>query len=442
MWHRYGRSVFYDSLYSTCISTLIFFVFFVSALPKHQHLSFLGLSKRCVVIMDDDSVIESLAQQGVVESNLDDLKDLVNEIETTDVYSLNKDSLNKWAFKLRNISDLLDKHALFLKKNSAHMQQSPLNANAPQPPSVPTHKQSTLGGGGGGASSKRRESIRPKSEGLSTLEGPVPSSLSAHVASTLHMLTDTLCHIVHSEWAVCYIYQEATRKLVMIGGAGKRQGRPGDIKLHAGIGIESLVLENGVAVCMALAAAETEFSDEQDKVFGDHSKSMLIFPVFKPGSTTATVGVLEVGNRLLGGPFTPDDEAAVSDCAFLIGHLISRYPSDLTNPNTLDASIFNKPKDSVERIVSNAAGRQTQMVYRTGHHGQPRKAEVLRDAVVLPRNPTIENVLDHVAHVSEAWKSAVMLNIELEHEIRRLHEALRISRRETARLQDVANVKS
>lgn len=360
--------------------------------------------------------IEEKANRGVVEVNLEELRELHAEMESFDVYAVNANVLKQWADRLKLAEQGIQRHISDL------------------PPPPPKQQQATT-------RSKRKESTvsRTRSEGgaLAGYESSpltTSNSLASHVASAVHLLVDTMCNIVQAEWAVCYVYVEAIRKLVLIAGVGKRQGLPGDVKLHANSGVESLVLENGIAVCMALASIENEFSDEQDKTFGDKSKSMMIFPIFKPGSATATLGVLEVGNKVHDGQFTLEDECNVADCAFFLAQLISRFPSDITNPNTLDPSIFVKPRD-LDR--NGSSSRQPQMVYRTAHRGQPRRTEVLRDAVHLPRNPSIESVLDHVAQVNEAWRSAVLLNIELEHEIRRLHEALRVSRRETSRLQDL-----
>lgn len=365
------------------------------------------------IVEPSEATIEQKTNRGVVEVNLEELRELQSEIETFDVYAVNQATLKQWADRLKQAEEGIQRHI----------------GEVPHPP-----KQQH-----GTFRQRRKESLisRPRSEvgaPLTETSTSGTSSLASHVASTVHLLLDTLANTVHAEWAVCYVFVESTRKLVLIGGVGKRQGRPGDVQLHAHSGVESLVLENGIAVCMALASIENEFSDEQDKTFGDKSKSMLVFPIFKPGSATTMLGIVEVGNKVLDGQFTIEDETCVADCAFFLAQLISRFPSDITNPNTLDPNIFIKPRDTDR---SGSSSRQPQMVYRTGHRGQPRRTEVLRDAVQLPRNPTIESVLDHVAQVNEAWRNAVLLNIELEHEIRRLHEALRVSRRETSRLQDL-----
>ena len=48
-------------------------------------------------------------------------------------------------------------------------------------------------------------------------------------------------------------------------------------------------------------------------------------------------------------------------------------------------------------------------------------------------------VLENAIQMNESWRNAVALNIELDTEIRRLHEALRVSRREISRLQDMVS---
>ena len=55
----------------------------------------------------------------------------------------------------------------------------------------------------------------------------------------------------------------------------------------------------------------------------------------------------------------------------------------------------------------------------------------------LQSGATVTDALEHTLQMGESWRNAVLLNVSLEAEMRRLHEALRISRRETARLQDM-----
>jgi GAF domain-containing protein len=365
---------------------------------------------------------EDTLRSALLETNLHDLHAFASEIDEADIYSLTKDTLKIWSFKLHTIGEMLGK---YVPSEIACSEQVPEALRGRSPSTrVP-------------ASKRRESSVVPHND---IGDHRAPATISMHAASAVHLLLDSLCHTAHAEWSVCYIYVESLKKLVLVGGAGKRLSCPGDVALHGNSGIEGLVLENGIGVNMALATSEKDYSDEQDQSFRDHTRSMLVFPLFKPGSSTSVIGVLEVGNRTRDGPFTEDDERTLSDCSRFIADIVSRYPNDITNPKTLDKSVFVRTRDPTHS-KSVPAARQPLMVYRTHRHTQPRKSEVSRDAVTLPRGASVEDVVDHVSRVSEAWRSAVLLNVELEHEIRRLHEALRVSRRETARLQEQTNVR-
>lgn len=369
----------------------------------------------------EPAAVDDTTRRAVAESNIEDLRVFIKEVEETDMYAIKKETLRRWVSRLTNITDILERH----------IGQS-TTASKPAPAVAATATNLIL--------SRRRESLaRPRTDvgAPSDFVAP-PATVAAHVASAVHLMLDSLRHLTHAEWSTCFLFVEATQKLVMIGGAGKRQGRPGDIKLDASVGVEHLVMENGIGVCMGLATAEKSFSDEQDKMFGSHSKSVLIFPMFKPGSSTSTIGVIEVGNRVKDGPFTEVEETAVADAAFFIANLVTRFPNDITNPHSLDTSIFQKSREIDPGL---SALRQPLRVYRTGLHVAPRRLEMMRDSEAVPRNASVEDALDHIATVSDSWRSAVLLNVELEHEIRRLHEALRISRRETARLQEILQAK-
>lgn len=357
----------------------------------------------------------------LLETNLNNLHAFATEIDESDIYSLTKDTLKIWSFKLHNIGDMLKKYA---PSDDTAYECSPEAVRARSPSRAPPGK-------------RRESSVIPKDD-YSELRPP--TTISMHVGSTVHLLLDSLCHTAHAEWSVCYVYVDSIKKLVLIGGAGKRLSSPGDIALHAGAGIEGLVLENGIGINMALATSEKEFSEEQDQAFRDHTRSMLVFPMFKPGSSTSVIGVVEVGNRIRDGPFNDEEERTVSDCSIFLADIVMRFPNDITNPKTLDKSVFVKSKEMM-RSRAVPPERQPLMVYRTHRHTQPRKSELNRDAVALARGASIEDVVDHVARIGDAWRSAVLLNVELEHEIRRLHEALRVSRRETARLQEHSNVR-
>lgn len=364
----------------------------------------------------DDSLRSAL-----FETNLNDLQAFATEIESADIYSLTKDILKIWAFKLSTIGEMLGKYV----PSEGAIEPTPDALRGRSPSTRVT------------AAKRRESSVMPREEAS---EHRPPTTISMHVSSTVHLLLDSLCHTAHAEWSVCYIYVESLKKLVLVGGAGKRLSCPGDVALHATSGIEGLVLENGIGINMALATAEKDYSDEQDQSFRDHTRSMLVFPMFKPGSSTSVIGVIEIGNRTREGPFTEDEERTVSDCSRFIADIASRFPNDITNPKTLEKSVFVRTKD-LAHSKTIPPMRQPLMVYRTHRHTQPRKSELVRDAAALPRGASVEDVVDHVSQVSEAWRSAVLLNVELEHELRRLHEALRVSRRETARLQEQTNVR-
>jgi hypothetical protein len=210
------------------------------------------------------------------------------------------------------------------------------------------------------------------------------------------------------------------------------------MKISSTSGIEGIALEHGVGICLSFAAAETEFSNAQDLAYKSKSKGMLVFPLLRPGMANHCIGVLEVGNRLMDGPFSLSDEQRVAESAFLLSALLTRFPNDVTNPNALDPSIFNKPRDADRVLLTSSC--EPLMVYRSGYPHEPRKSDLVRDAVPLQsKEAPIRSVLEGVGQVNDAWKSAVLLNIELENEIRRLHEALRVSRRETQCLQDALN---
>jgi GAF domain-containing protein len=356
----------------------------------------------------------------LLETNLENLRAFATEVDEADIYSLTKESLKIWAFKLRTSAEMLGK---YVPRDSA-MTQSPEATRIRSPPRAILAK-------------RRESSVIPRDD---INEGRAPSTISMHVASTVHMLLNSLCQMSHAEWSACYLYVDTTKKLVLIGGAGKRLSCPGDVSLHAGSGIEGLVLENGIGINMALATSEKEYSDEQDQAFRDHTKSMLVLPIFKPGSSTSVMGVLEVGNRIRDGAFTEEEEQTVCDCGKFVADIVFRFPNDVTNPKTLDKSIFVRAREADRSRVVHPE-LQPLMIYRTHRHTQPRKGEMMRDAVALSRGASIEDVVDHVARIGEAWRSAALLNVELEHEIRRLHEALRVSRRETARLQESSNVR-
>ena len=378
------------------------------------------------VSQERSRIVESSAQDGVFEANLEDLEDLCQEIETNTIYSLRAETLKGWAMKLRVIHEQLsrrphDQGGLDASKRN-HSMRTQLHFQ---------HSQVGMAG-----SMRRRETnsqFKSKTE-----QTPPNSTFAAHVSSTTHLVADNICHMIQADWVTCFVYNEGLKKLVLVAGAGKRQAKPGEVTLNSNSGLESTVMESGIAIGTGSPATEAELVTELEANPVTRSRSVLCFPLFKPGSTTCVVGVLEAGKLAGESPFSVDDENRFGECAFFLAHFLSRFPNDLTNAVTLDSSIFTKPKDSAsDRHLS---VRPPQLIYRTGHH-HPRKADVLREAQQLQRASSVQSVLEHSAFVSEAWRSSVLLNIELEHEVRRLHEALRVSRRETSRLQGVVNEK-
>ena len=368
-------------------------------------------------------ILESSAQDGVIETNIEDLEDVCAEIESNTIYSLRAETLKGWAMKLRIVHEQLSRRVdpngldqskrIHSMRTQSHFQMSHL----------------------AGSSMRRRETnsqFKPKADVVSPC-----STFAAHISSTTHVIADNICHMIQADWVTCFVYNESLKKLVLVAGAGKKQAKPGEVTLNSNSGLESTVMESGIAIGTGSPATEAELLTELENNPVMRSRSVLCFPLFKPGSTTSVVGVLEARKVAGDRPFSVDDENRFAECAFFLAHLLSRFPNDITNPVTLDSSAFSKPRDSGERQL-HLSGRHPQLIYRTGHH-HPRKADVLREAQQLQRSASVQSVLEHAAFVSEAWRSSVLLNIELEHEVRRLHEALRVARREIARLQGVVN---
>ena len=81
--------------------------------------------------------------------------------------------------------------------------------------------------------------------------------------------------------------------------------------------------------------------------------------------------------------------------------------------------------------------RHAQLVYRTSKAGHVRRADLLGGAVRLPPIATITDAVEHVASVNAGWRNAVLLNVELEQEVRRFKDQVRSLQRESGRLQAV-----
>jgi hypothetical protein len=390
----------------------------------------------------------------MIDVNLNELRDVCQELETANVYSLRNDTLRSWAAKIHMIRQQLESYKLGLEGCSS---RGVVNRNTSgsgkfglstlrlgETPAPDGQKASMTQFQRNKASEKFAQSARS----IRLLDAPHPGASSsvsvsptfaAHVSSATHLIVDNLCHMVQADWTTCFVYNEPLKKLLLVAGAGQKAMKPGEISISASSGLESTVMENGVAVGIGMPAVEDELMSELEANgrAANKSRCVLCFPLFKPGSTTNVIGVLQAGKiSAQSRPFSGEDENRFAECAFLLASLVDRFSSDLTNPNTLDASIFNKPSDATERHLLHASCRHPQLIYRTGFQ-HPRKADVMREAQQLSRAATVQNVMEHTSFVSEAWRSSVLLNIELEHEVRRLHEALRVSRREVARLQAV-----
>ncbi len=276
---------------------------------------------------------------------------------------------------------------------------------------------------------------------MNKADAAVPNTtFAAHVSSTTHMIVDNICHMIQADWATCFVYNDSLKKLVLVAGVGKKQAKPGEISITCNSGLESLVMENGIAVGIEKPSAEDDLLSHLEANILTRSKCVLCFPLFKPGSTTTVVGVLEAGKTANDRPFSSDDENRFAECAFLLAHIMGRFPNDLTNTASLDSSIFGKPPDANESYPLHTSGRQPQLIYRTDSQ-YSKKEDVLREAQHLTRSAGVQNVMEHTSFVTEAWRSSVLLNIELEHEVRRLHEALRVTRRENSRLQGIVTEK-
>jgi hypothetical protein len=367
-------------------------------------------------------------------TNLDDLDDICEELESCTVFSLRAETLRGWAAKLRMVRQQVGQQVGQQQNPNSKSTKKPHDASERGDFNDQSYR--SLGASSlpmGERSMRRRD---PHGGG----QGSAKTTFASHVSSATHLIVDNICHMVQADWVTCFVYNDALKKLVLVAGAGKKQAKPGEVTITSKSGLESLVMENGIAIGIGMPSAEEDLGSELEANPLTRSKCVLCFPLFKPGSSTTVVGVLEAGKAANERPFSSDDENRFAECAFLLAHLVSRFPSDLTNTASLDSSIFAKPPDANEHHHLHTSGRQPQLIYRTGFQ-HPRKADVAREAQPLARAAGVQNVMEHTAFVSEAWRSSVLLNIELEHEVRRLHEALRVARREIARLQGVVNEK-
>ena len=393
------------------------------------------------------AAVERAAREAVIEANLGDLEELSSDIEGATVYSLRNDTLQRWAAVLRNSIEVIRQQVHGLgtesKPSSAHGSVHSM------------HGMQSSGRLTGGQSIrlKRGQSMAPGMDRKATMHDAISAmrgtdsgarsgavtTVGGSVSSAVYLLLEACASAIHADWSTCFIYQAKTEQLVLACGTGKRQGKPGSLKVPANVGVESHVMNTGIAVNIAHAYVEEEFSPNIDKGTNTRTKTQLVFPLMKPGTTSVAFGVIEFGNKQTGTGFTPEDESKVAQCSQLLALIISKYPSDITNPSCFDPSIFPKDQEKVPSILAGLAipgGRlQEQLVHRTARVGHLKRAEVMRDAAGLNSIPTITEAIGHVTQVNEAWRNAVILNIELEREISRLHEALRVSRRETTRLQ-------
>lgn len=378
-----------------------------------------------------DEALKQNVALAVVESTLGDLEELANDIDTMSVYAVRADHLSTWAAKIRTAVKAIGSNDAAkrprAKRSASHDRDAAGSHAAPQPDA--TEKQDT-----------RHLTIVPTN----------PATLAPFVSGGVHLLLDALAGLVQADWGTCFVYSAKTEELVLACSVGKRLDRPGTLRLSATSGIESHVLATGIAVNVAHAYAEEEFRPSQDQTSQSRTRSELVFPLLKPGSNAHTFGVIQLCNKLGGTAFfDANDENIVAESAQFIASIIAKFPSDITStmcfdPAMLITSDAHAEKNALSRafpLVTETPKRDhaATMVFRTARAGHVKRAEVMRDSAKLPTVPSITEAMQHITKVNDAWRNAVLLNMELEKEISRLHDSLSVAKRESTRLQAVSN---
>lgn len=388
--------------------------------------------------------LEVNVARALIDSNLGDLEELAFDVESMSVYAVRADHLATWSTKIRSAIGMIRGAA---DKTAPTKRARPAFSAAASPHSPPLRAV---------ASKASLES--PEHDGIQhpprRNSHPQPTGVLAPYASgALHMLVDALAHVTASDWVTCFVYSAKTEELVLACSVGKRLDRPGSIKLSATSGIESHVLNTGIAVNVAHAYAEQEFNSAQDTPANARTKSELVFPIMKPGSTTHCFGILQLCNKRGGREcFTEFDETKAAECAQFVACIIAKFPTEITNGSCFDTSLLGSVPPlskepsalkglglSPEAIESAKTAQGHQLVFRTARAGHVRRGDLMRDAGQVSAIPTITEALNHVAKIHEAWRNAVVLNVELDREIARLQESLTISKKENQRLQSGLN---
>ena len=370
----------------------------------------------------------------VIESSLGELEELSNDIEGTSIYALRADNIQTWVYKIR-----------------ASMKSIRASIDGKSAKAMPT-TQSFNGGKASVASPhilghKHHQSTvshATRDGGANAAGGPGMSIVAPFVSGALHMLIDSLAAHLSAEYATCYLFSQKVGELVLACSVGKRLDRPGTLRLSATSGIEGMVLQTGIGINVSHAHSEKEFNEHQDPIGASRTKSELVFPLFKPGCSTHTFGVVQLCNKDGGEAFTQQDEARVAECASFVAMLIHKYPADITNSVVFDPALCASSQSPMKADPAlsglgnfplvNDAPRHAQLVFRTARAGHVRKSEVLRSGAKLSSAPTITEALSHVQQVNDAWRNSVLLNAELEKEIARLNDALTVAKRESSRL--------
>jgi putative methionine-R-sulfoxide reductase with GAF domain len=371
--------------------------------------------------------------RGLMESNFGDLEELANDIEAMSVYGIRGDHLGSWGNKIRRSLKAMRESIDGVKPK----QREPSSARRHNSMRLSKHSPDDDRGGATASTA-----LPPAASGPST-------SLAPYASGALHLLLDALAGRVSADWATCFVYNRRTEELVLACSVGKRLDRAGTLRLSASSGIESHVLSTGIAVNIAHAYAEEEFRSAQDKTATTRTRSELVFPLMKPGSNAYSFGVVQLCNKKGGTEFfTEADEIRAAECVPLLAAIIAKFPNDITNPACFDSSLLAGLPTAASRDVGSrefplpSDSRPTpsnQLVFRTARAGHVRRADVMRDAGNVSLVPSITEALGHVAKVHDAWRNAVLLNIELEKEIARLQESLSAAKLENQRLQTVGN---
>jgi putative methionine-R-sulfoxide reductase with GAF domain len=368
--------------------------------------------------------------RAVMESNFGDLEELAHDIEAVNVYGIRNDHLTAWPSKLRTTLAMMRNTLDGVPNDPPRRRRSMARIRVTDPPADEL-------------SATRNTNQYDRNAGPAA----PPITIAAYASGALHILLEALVQSVQADWGTVFVYSAKTEELVLACSVGKRMDRAGTLRLSAVSGIESHVLTTGIAVNVAHAYAEDEFRPAQDARSAHRTRSELVFPLLKPGSTAYSFGVMQLCNKAGGVDFFTDrDERSAAECAPLLAAIIAKYPNDVTNPICFDPTLL---AGNVSAVRVDASSRTfalpqdvkdvggTQLVFRTARAGHVRRSEVMRDAGGIATVPSISEALGHVAKVHDAWRNAVLLNIELEKEISRLQDSLSMGKREQQRLHGV-----